>query len=144
MSDGGAGNLSASIEQLMKAFPDAIDNAVKSTALTVQNHARVSIQREQSAGVVYQRGGVTHQASAPGDAPNTDTGALVSSIIAEYPRKGVAFVGTSKAYGAYLEFGTRNMAARPWLRPAKAQGQQELPKAITNAINKEIQRVSKK
>ncbi|MFP4323771.1 MAG: hypothetical protein ACLFTK_15055 [Anaerolineales bacterium] len=55
--------------------------------------------------------------AAPGDPPAIDTGALAASIRLEPTPQGYR-VGTPLIYGAWLEFGTREMAARPWLRPA--------------------------
>lgn len=71
-----------------------------------------TVQRFRSGGNSYN-----HTASKEGDAPNTDTGALVSSIQVDATAKYV-FVGSSLKYAAWLEFGTRNMSARPWLNPA--------------------------
>ena len=54
-----------------------------------------------------------------------DTGRLRSSIVNELGRDGrglVARVGTNVEYAPYLELGTRRMSARPFLRPALAQG----------------------
>lgn len=50
-----------------------------------------------------------------------DTGRLRSSITMEMGKDGddvVARVGTNVHYAPYLEFGTRRMTARPFLRPA--------------------------
>lgn len=67
-----------------------------------------------------------HQASAPGDAPARDTGRLMESIavtkratpaslVAETgPRVG-AFKGAF--YPAFLEYGTRKIKPRPFVRP---------------------------
>ena len=60
-------------------------------------------------------------ASAPGQAPATDTGFLVSSIFSEVGiDRGdvVGFVRASAPYAVHLEFGTMNMAARPFFEPA--------------------------
>lgn len=58
------------------------------------------------------------QFGSPG-APKNDTGHLRDSIFARVVPGGLsAEVGTDVKYGAYLEFGTRRMAARPWLHPA--------------------------
>jgi len=55
---------------------------------------------------------------SPG-APRNVTGRLRDSIFARVAPGGLsAEVGTDMRYGAYLEFGTRRMAARPWLQPA--------------------------
>lgn len=152
----GSEALSTNLKGLMSAFPNAINKAVVKTASEVRNNALKSIRREQSMGRVYthhftamlpsgaliegKKRSKPHTASAPGDAPNTDTGRLVVSIATENPRKGLSYVGTSVEYGKYLEFGTRRVAARPWLRPAMDKAAPELPNAITNAITTEIEK----
>lgn len=62
----------------------------------------------------------THTASAPGAYPATDTGRLASSVRMILPTAStiVGEVGTAVKYGAWLEFGTSRMAARPWLLPS--------------------------
>src|SRR5690554_341120 len=62
-------------------------------------------------------GAYEHVASAPGDAPNTDTGRLVSSILVDVKPFGI-FVGSTLQYAGHLEFGTSSMEPRPWLNPA--------------------------
>lgn len=90
---------------------------VVSISALVQSDAIKSIQRGTKTGRVYKRGSVEHQASAPGEAPATDTGALVSSTH-RVDGELVAAVGTGLEYGRDLEFGTKKMKARPWLFPA--------------------------
>ncbi len=72
-------------------------------------------------GRVYQRGGRTHQASAPGQPPAVDTGQLRASVdiglgVDDLGLFGI--VGTPLVKGLWLETGTSRMAARPWLRPS--------------------------
>lgn len=67
--------------------------------------------------------------SKPGDPPNTDTGRLVQSIQFEFVEKTgkqTGIVGTNLRYGAWLEFGTEKMAARPWLAPALSKAAKEI------------------
>lgn len=59
-----------------------------------------------------------HQASAPGKAPVVDNGRLIQSITALQISPLHWRVGTNIEAALYLEFGTRRMAARPFLRPA--------------------------
>lgn len=57
--------------------------------------------------------------SAPGEPPHKQTGRLLGSVAWEIISNLVARVGTNinnPPYPRYLEFGTRKMAARPWLR----------------------------
>lgn len=59
----------------------------------------------------------TVNVSNPGEPPNSDTGRLMQSIKVE--KDGLAYlVGTNLKYGAWLEFGTKDMAPRPWLSVA--------------------------
>lgn len=66
----------------------------------------------------YPRGAKTHRASAPGDGPAVDRGDLVKSIQARKIGDGHYRVGVREPYAIFLEFGTRKMAARPFVRPA--------------------------
>lgn len=85
---------------------------VNTTAEEIVDIARRSISR-RSRGI---KRGDTYS-SAPGRAPNDQTGELLASLKAE--RKGMyADVVVDKYYASFLEFGTKNMAARPFLRPA--------------------------
>ncbi len=112
-----------------KKFPKAnarynknISDALKRTTLQIHASAIKSIQKS-SGGTRATRYNPkrTVTVSRPGNAPNTDTGRLAQSVGFEI-RKGktssVGVVGTNLKYGAWLEFGTRMMGARPWLRPA--------------------------
>ena len=107
---------------------------VRGTAFMVRTHAIKSIQSGPKTGRSYKRGKKTHIASAPGQAPATDRGDLASAIEADIEGKN-AIVGirggkktkptnenkksvTIEDYALALEFGTRKMAARPFLFPA--------------------------
>lgn len=61
-----------------------------------------------------------HRASAPGEAPAIDTGHLVNSIRSTFPTKLKGVLNIGAAYASFLEFGTRKMAARPFIEPAFA------------------------
>lgn len=52
------------------------------------------------------------------EAPAVVSGTLASSITVEMVAPAEMRVGSSAPYAAYLEFGTSDMAARPFLRPA--------------------------
>jgi len=89
-------------------------------AFKTQSLAVSSIQKKSISGRTYKRGNIIHVASAPGSPPNTDTGNLVKNITIERENDLSYNVGSRKGapYGLYLEFGTRNIKARPWLSPA--------------------------
>lgn len=70
--------------------------------------------------------GTYRRASAPGDSPARQTGRLQESVkvVSFDAAKLTATVGPDPAdfspayYALYLEFGTRHMAPRPFMRPA--------------------------
>ena len=62
-----------------------------------------------------------HIVSAPGNPPNSDSGALSASIQpVDLPEPGHAAISVGEEYGLYLELGTSRMAERPFMRPATA------------------------
>lgn len=95
------------------------------TELTLDTHRRAvrGIQSGPASGRIYQKYNPrrTHQASAPGQYPMSDTGRLASSIQFEPPAsesKPEGFVGTNLQYGKYLEFKSPAAGGRPWLKRA--------------------------
>ena len=112
-----------------------VDKAVQATGLEIRGDIVKRIQQGPKTGAVYDsvfarvngrvvpvgsRQGnnlsATHQASAPDEAPATDSGRLASSIL--YKREGQmsATVGSDVVYAAYLEFGAPRAKIEP--RPA--------------------------
>ncbi len=90
---------------------------VAGTTQEIAEDCNRRIQDGAKTGRLYRYGKVVHQASAPGEAPATDTGFLANSI--EFFVRGLTGVIAILAeYGACLEFGTSRVAARPYLRPS--------------------------
>lgn len=90
-------------------------------------------------------GALIVQNSAKRKAPYK-TGNLRRSIHIE-PRgvsRGAASVevGTNVEYAHYLEFGTRYMAARPYLRPALDENRTAVQAAVTSALRSQIAAVA--
>lgn len=106
----------------------------------VRNEAVRLILDTPKTGRFYRRRTVVHQASAPGEAPASDTGTLVGRITTNYDRlpELVGVVGAHTDYAAYLEYGTKKMAARPFMRPALANKRAEIKETISRAIRAEI------
>lgn len=91
------------------------------SANLVKNTAIESIVGGSKSGRAYKRGSVTRVASAPGQAPANQTGALAGSISARTETQGTIVFGIASAsteYAAMLEFGTQKIAARPYMQPA--------------------------
>lgn len=93
-----------------------LGQVVNATAHEVEARANAAVQEGPKTGQVYG----AHQASAPGEAPATDTGNLANSIQAQMTGPLAAEVSVGAEYAAALEFGTADgkIAPRPFLEPA--------------------------
>ena len=75
-----------------------------------------------------------HRASAPGEAPATDTGNLVRNIGISYDIvKEEATIASRAEYSAALEFGTSRILPRPFMRPAFLKNQREITALLREA-----------
>lgn len=117
----GLETIMSQLRQLGVATDDVVNEVIENIAMDTHGIA-VSRISGGGTGRVYQKSNPrrTHRASAPGAYPATDTGRLVSSIKFR-GAEGSWIVGTNVKYGAYLEFGTSRMDARPWLMPSFEQ-----------------------
>jgi hypothetical protein len=113
----------------------AISEAVRVTAVEVQADSVKSIQRGSKTGRTYKRGNITHRASAPGEAPATDSEILVGSIDTVKLTRLSYKTGTLLDYGRWLEYGTQKIAERPWLRPAVQRNKEEFFRRLRIAIS---------
>ena len=93
------------------------DRLAGATAFSILGHARTAMAQPKH-GKTYSRGNRTHTASAPGEAPAIDTGALSASGYAKQLQQGLWQVGFTSEYAPPLEYGTPRIEPRPSLRPA--------------------------
>lgn len=101
----------------------------------VENRALEKIMDEPKTGRVYKRRGVEHQASAPGEAPASDTGTLVNSRRTEFNNEALSGkLIFSSRHAMPLERGTRNILPRPFARPALAESRDKINAAITGGV----------
>ena len=126
-----------------------LKKALFSSAQMVEKTAKESIAGGGKTGRIYKRGGVTHQASAPGEAPATDRGGLVVrgiNIRPAYEEAAIDVVAGAAdiKYARALEFGTKNMAARPFLFPALEKNKTRIKARLEAALDKTIDRAAKK
>jgi HK97 gp10 family phage protein len=129
----------AALRRYGAKFERLLDRAINATALEVISSVRRKIQRGPKTGIVYEKikPKRTHRASAPGQPPATDMGALASRGN-YYIRRGKmsATIGSNLAYAAYLEFGTRRIKPRPAWVPAVQENRAKFNDRIREAIRK--------
>ena len=106
-----AGNVRVVFNNLPKiaaALPDSIIGTVRDAALKCETYAK---------------------ALAP-----VDTGALRTSIKAVPVAETEWEIAPNTEYDIYVEFGTRKMAAQPYMRPAAEKIRKEYPGLVTDSI----------
>jgi HK97 gp10 family phage protein len=114
----------------------AIDG-LNAIGLGMLSTAKQKIQRGSKSGTTYQKYGPrrTHRSSAPGEAPATDTGGLVNSGFQEMDEGALEVqIGFAKFYAAFLEYGTRIMAKRPFLLPTVEEWKKKIVQIMKAAI----------
>jgi HK97 gp10 family phage protein len=132
----------------------AVEATLKGCAMVVANDAKQSVARGPKTGRIYTTrfatnrttGGVfptgervPHQASAAGEPPATDTGKLVGSIVGD--GKGLrAYVEARSVYAVWLEYGTRRIAARPFMVPAFERNRERCANLMRAAISSAVSR----
>jgi len=137
-------------DKLMKAAKTMADSFEKNRNMAVKE-ATVLLHAEAIKIVSENAGGTsqiryspkrTVSVSKPGDPPHTDTGRLRQSIKFNY-KDGVGQVGSNLKYAAWLEFGTENMAPRPWLSLAVSNVSDEVAKIFAHYMEKAMKEGTK-
>lgn len=137
----GGKELQAALKAMGPRLETEVSKAVTGTALELQGDVKKRIQRGPASGRVYQKYNPrrTHQASAPGEAPMSDTGRLANSIFFEVEGRLTATVGSRLIYALWLEYGTSKMAARPYFRPAVEAMRPKFQARLEAAVRKATQ-----
>lgn len=123
----GSEELQKFLKGMSKDIAAEVGKAVVATALELRGDVVKSIQQGPASGRVYKKYNPrrTHQASAPGQPPMSDTGRLANSITFDKLGDLTATVGSNLVYAPWLEYGTAKMnfaggvgGPRPFFRPA--------------------------
>lgn len=116
----GMAQLQAALSALGEKAEAELSKAIDATGLELRGDIVKRYQRGPKTGSTYRKYNPnrTHTASAPGEAPATDTGRLASGV--DYTKDGKlsATVGSRVVYAAMQELGTARIAPRPAWVPA--------------------------
>ena len=127
-------------EALGGDMQDALGKIATAGALVLEGNIKNDMRQKKS-GRQYQRGQKMHTASAPGESPAVDYGALINSIQSELgdvtSKSATAQVGTNMIYAVPLEFGTSRMEARPFMRPGAERAKPDIEAAM-RAVTLEV------
>jgi len=135
----------AQLQNLSKDIEPDFQEVVKGGAQVIRGEAIKSIQTGAKSGIVYEKYNPrrTHRASAPGQAPASDTGNLVSKIRVKQKDKNTTQVESGADYSAFLEYGTSKMLPRPFLFPAFEKSRGKIAKAVFERVKTAINRIAK-
>lgn len=108
-------------------------------AYSVQERGTELLQNPPKSGRIYQRRGVRHQASAPGEAPASDTGRLAGSsdVLPDQPNLS-ARVNWSASHARPLELGTQSIEPRPFARRSLAERKEFIEQSVASEIGKAL------
>ncbi|WP_020469724.1 HK97-gp10 family putative phage morphogenesis protein [Zavarzinella formosa] len=158
-------------KELVLALSLELAKGMYASAKKVEAEAKQSIAQGSKTGRIYNRrssgkmigsavdfkdGGAVrqggfrsgyHRASAPGESPASDTGRLINSINGTVVDRGLTAViragGGMVNYARSLEFGTRKMAARPFMFPAFERSKQFIADRLKQAVQAAINSVAR-
>ena len=133
------------LENLDKQLEPDFQEIVKGGAQLIRGEAIKSIQTGAKSGVVYQMYNPRreHRASAPGQAPASDTGNLVSKIIIKQKTRNITNVESNANYSAFLEYGTSKMQPRPFMLPAFEKSKKPILDATFTRVVRKIEEIVK-
>ena len=133
------------LENLDKQLEPEFQEIVKGGAQLIRGEAIKSIQTGAKSGVVYQMYNPRreHRASAPGQAPASDTGNLVSKIVVRQKGANVTNVESNANYSSFLEYGTSKMQARPFMLPAFEKSKKPILDATFRRVVGKIEEIIK-
>ena len=135
----------SALKNLQNNLEEPFREVIQGGAQLIRGEAIKSIQSGPKSGRVYEKYNPrrTHKASAPGEAPASDTGNLVRNIRVVQENKDLIKVESNASYSQFLEFGTSKMLARPFLFPATERSRPKIAQAVFNRVVKEIKRLVK-
>lgn len=137
-------NIAKRVEKFQVEILAGQVQAVREGVLAIHSEATKSLQENTDGTPVirYTPNKRIAFASNPGDPPNTDTGRAVKSIKFDFQKSGlVGRVGTNLKYLAALEFGTKRIAARPWLSRAVSITSKQIGEIFKKALKDSIKGV---
>lgn len=129
------------IPQVIALLAQEIKDIIHEEPMLIKNDAAKAMN-EPHGGRYYKRRGIQHRASAPGEAPAIDTGALVNSLEITYEGTLKSAVISNQEYALAQEMGRPevNLLPRPYLRPAAMLAVKRINKRLS-ALKRRIESV---
>lgn len=138
----GLDKLKGATDQIRLRVAEELAKGMYLSMKRVEETAKKSIADGDKSGRIYKRGNVLHRSSAAGEAPASDTGRLMNSIIGDVDRSALSNgllegkVVAKTKYANWLEFGTIKMAARPFMHPALEKNKAWISNRLALAVKR--------
>lgn len=123
-------------DEILKKLATRLEQNMGRATQIVRNEVVRSLNRSQPTRATSSGRRVGLDPSRPGEPPKQVTSRLKQSIVTAVRRtkdRIIGSVGTNVKYAKHLEFGTRHIAARPFLRPALKAKRDAVRKALSRS-----------
>ena len=127
--------------KLVTGSDGSLYKAVNKGGQRIRTEAVKAISKGARSGKTYKRGSKTHQASAAGEFPKTDTGNLVNNITVERDGKHAVTVGSriQAPEGYWLETKELSQGGRRWLEPIFNKNKKKIVADIAKVVKKAVE-----
>jgi HK97 gp10 family phage protein len=140
----GVQDATKAIEKVKEDLENNMQEVLLGGGQLIRGEAIRSIQQGAKSGKTYKRYNPTrtHKASAPGEAPASDTGFLVSNIRVK-DEKDLVQVRSEASYSKFLEYGTSKMLPRPFMFPASEKSKPKIAEILFQKIKQSLDKFGK-
>ena len=140
----GVQDATKALEKVKEDLENNMQEVLLGGGQLIRGEAIRSIQSGAKSGKTYKRYNPTrtHKASAPGEAPASDTGFLVSNIRVK-EQKDVVQVRSEASYSKFLEYGTSKMLPRPFMFPASEKSKPKIAEVLFQKIKQSLEKFGK-
>ncbi|WP_020471465.1 HK97-gp10 family putative phage morphogenesis protein [Zavarzinella formosa] len=136
----GLDKIISSSAAIQKAVDEELSKGTYACAQQIATDYKKSVLAGGKSGRIYKYGAISHQASAPGEAPASNTGRLVNAISVMVDSASSSIMKVATKYAMMLEVGTSKMAARPAAVPAMEQNRAWIIERIALALKTALSR----
>ncbi|MGB9772380.1 MAG: HK97-gp10 family putative phage morphogenesis protein [Candidatus Kapaibacteriota bacterium] len=116
------------LQDIAKKYPEAAKQGLLNTAMEIQLKAKqncpVNTGRLRSSIAIATKDTILHEAQSSED------------VISQPEKDLEVWIGTKTYYAIFVEFGTRKMPAKPYLRPAFLEGSKHLVENVLREIRR--------
>jgi hypothetical protein len=129
------------ISRVMNLLVNEVTDVIHNEPFLMKNDVAEAMNKPHT-GRIYKRRSVRHQASAPGEAPAIDTGALIGSLEIVHKTSMESALQSNQEQALALELGRpeANLAPRPYMIPAAKKSVKRINKRLRD-LKKKVENV---